>query len=85
MAKEKKKKKKFQSRSQEVLKTVYDKREEKSRSTGKSVWRADCPLPEFIPKKNNDYELADNIRNELKEKGIILKDTKDGVRWEKAD
>ena len=35
-------------------------------------------------RKNNDYELADKIRDQLKEKGIILKDTKDGVRWEKA-
>ena len=35
-------------------------------------------------RKNNDYKLADKIRDELKEKGIILKDTKDGVRWEKV-
>jgi len=36
-------------------------------------------------RKNNEYKLADKIRDQLKEKGIILKDTKDGVRWEKAD
>jgi len=36
-------------------------------------------------RKNNDYKLADKIRDELKDKGIVLKDTKDGVRWEKAD
>lgn len=36
-------------------------------------------------RKNNDYESADKIRDQLKEKGIILKDTKDGVRWEKVD
>ncbi len=36
-------------------------------------------------RKNNDYKLADKIRDKLKEKGIILKDTKDGIRWEKAD
>ncbi len=35
-------------------------------------------------RKNNDYELADKIRDQLKEKGIILKDTKDGIRWEKV-
>jgi hypothetical protein len=57
MAKKKNKKKKFKSRSQEVLKTVYDKREERSRSTGKSMWRSDCPLPEFIPERGKDYEL----------------------------
>ncbi len=35
-------------------------------------------------KKNRDYATADAIRNELAEKGIILKDTKDGTTWEKA-
>ncbi|MCI5675208.1 MAG: cysteine--tRNA ligase [Firmicutes bacterium] len=33
---------------------------------------------------NKDYKRADEIRDELKEKGIILKDTKDGVTWERA-
>ena len=33
-------------------------------------------------KINKDYELADKIRNELLEKGIILKDTKDGTTYE---
>jgi len=35
-------------------------------------------------RKNNDYKLADKIRDELKQKGIILKDTNQGVRWEKV-
>ena len=35
-------------------------------------------------RKNKDYKLADKIRDELKEKGIILKDTKEGIRWEKV-
>jgi cysteinyl-tRNA synthetase len=34
-------------------------------------------------RKNKNWEEADKIRDELKEKGIILKDTKDGVRWER--
>ena len=33
-------------------------------------------------KINKNYELADKIRNELLEKGIILKDTKDGTTYE---
>lgn len=33
-------------------------------------------------KKNKDYQLADNIRKELEDKGIIIKDTKDGVIFE---
>jgi len=50
-------KKKFKGRSQEVLKKIYDKKDERSRSQGKSIWRTDCPLPEFIPERNKDYEL----------------------------
>ena len=33
-------------------------------------------------KKNKDFVLADNIRNELLEKGIILKDTREGTIFE---
>ena len=32
-------------------------------------------------KENKKYDLADKIRNELSEKGIILNDTKDGTTW----
>jgi len=34
-------------------------------------------------KKNKDYALADKIRNELKQQGIILKDTPQGTTWKK--
>ena len=33
-------------------------------------------------KKNKDFETADNIRNELNDKGIILNDTKEGTTWD---
>ena len=33
-------------------------------------------------KKNKDYVLADKIRNELLEKGIVLKDTREGTTFE---
>ena len=33
-------------------------------------------------KKNKEYELADKIRKELEEKGIILKDTREGTTFE---
>ena len=33
-------------------------------------------------KKNKNYELSDSIRNELLEKGIILKDTREGTKFE---
>jgi cysteinyl-tRNA synthetase len=32
-------------------------------------------------KKTRDFAKADGIRKELLEKGVILEDTKDGVRW----
>ncbi len=32
-------------------------------------------------KKAKDFALADKIRDDLKEKGIILEDTRQGVRW----
>jgi len=36
-------------------------------------------------RKEKNYEKADKIRQQLKEKGIILEDTKEGVRWKKLD
>ncbi len=33
-------------------------------------------------KKNKDYSLADKIRDELLEKGIVLKDTREGTTYE---
>jgi cysteinyl-tRNA synthetase len=34
-------------------------------------------------KKAKDYQRADEIRNELLEKGVILEDSKEGVRWKR--
>lgn len=34
-------------------------------------------------RKNKDFENADKIRDELKSRGIILEDTKDGVKWKR--
>ena len=35
-------------------------------------------------KKEKDFAKADAIRAELLEKGIILEDTREGVKWKKA-
>ena len=35
-------------------------------------------------RKDKDFTKSDKIRDALKEKGIILEDTKDGVRWKKV-
>ena len=47
-------------------------------------------LKELIKKrekarKDNNWNLADKIRNELKQKGIQLKDTNKGVKWQKIN
>ncbi|MFW6134935.1 MAG: cysteine--tRNA ligase [Elusimicrobiota bacterium] len=34
---------------------------------------------------NKDYNRADKIRQDLLDKGIVLEDTKDGVRWKKIE
>jgi cysteinyl-tRNA synthetase len=34
-------------------------------------------------KKNRDFSLADQIRRDLLEAGIILEDTKEGTRWKR--
>lgn len=35
-------------------------------------------------RKNKNWAIADKIRDDLKEAGIVLEDTKTGVRWKKA-
>ena len=35
-------------------------------------------------KKEKNFALADAIRNELLEKGIVIEDTREGVKWKKA-
>jgi cysteinyl-tRNA synthetase len=34
-------------------------------------------------KKQRNFSRADQIRNELAEKGVVLEDSKDGVRWKR--
>lgn len=48
----------------------------------------DDEIMELIQKRseartNKDYKLADEIRDELKSKGIIIEDTKEGVKWKR--
>jgi cysteinyl-tRNA synthetase len=32
-------------------------------------------------RKDRNFKLADQLRKELEEAGVVLEDTKDGVRW----
>ena len=36
-------------------------------------------------RKNRDFALADQIRDELLSKGIILEDTREGVKWKRSN
>ena len=62
-----------------VLGLVYDRKKD----------LLDFDIEQLIAKrtearKNKDFALADKIRDELKEKGIILEDSPTGVKWRKA-
>jgi cysteinyl-tRNA synthetase len=35
-------------------------------------------------RKGHDFGRADQIREELRDKGIALEDSQDGVRWRRA-
>jgi len=35
-------------------------------------------------RKRRDFAAADGIRKELQDRGVVLEDTKEGVRWKKA-
>ena len=37
-----------------------------------------------IARKNKDFKTADQIRDQLKEMGIILEDTPQGVKWSRS-
>ncbi|MBO4432579.1 MAG: cysteine--tRNA ligase [Clostridia bacterium] len=50
----------------------------------------DSEIEELIEKrtearKNRDFKTADEIRDKLKSMGIILEDTKDGVKWTRQE
>jgi cysteinyl-tRNA synthetase len=36
-----------------------------------------------LAKKQRNFARADQIRNELTEKGVVIEDSKDGARWKR--
>jgi cysteinyl-tRNA synthetase len=36
-----------------------------------------------VAKRQRNFARADQIRNELAEKGVVIEDSKDGVRWKR--
>ncbi|MDO5014680.1 MAG: cysteine--tRNA ligase [Clostridia bacterium] len=62
----------------DVLGFLYERREQTT-IDGEEIERLIAERQKARAEKN--YELADKIRDELSERGIELKDTKDGVKW----
>ena len=57
--------------------------------TEKKVELLDADIENLIQerqdaRKAKNFARADEIRNELLEKGIILEDTREGVKWKRA-
>lgn len=64
-----------------VLGILYETGEEKQNIDEKEIEELIAKRQEA--KKNKNYKLADEIRDSLKEKGIVLRDTSAGVVWSK--
>ncbi|WP_427340413.1 cysteine--tRNA ligase [Caloranaerobacter sp. DY30410] len=73
----------------EVVKKVYDTLMELSGILGILSKKEEIVDEEIIKlieernkaRKEKNYQLADKIRDELKQKGILLEDTKEGTKW----
>ena len=49
-----------------------------------AAWVEEQIARRLAAKKAKDYALADAIRNELTEKGVVIKDSKEGTTWSLA-
>ncbi len=78
-------------KSQLIIKSAYELFIELSNVLGllqKTEERLDREIEELIEKrqqarKEKNWSLADKIRDELKEKGILLEDTPQGIKWKR--
>jgi len=79
--------------SKEIIKKVLDRIVSLSDILGIQAQKKEELLDEEVDqliqdrqdaRKNKDFKKADEIRNLLLEKGIILEDTREGVRWKRA-
>jgi cysteinyl-tRNA synthetase len=72
----------------EVFDTVFDVLKPSAPSSTNNDGLADSDIDGLIAERNavkkaKNFGRADEIRNLLLEKGILLEDTKDGVRWKR--
>ena len=64
-----------------VLGIILEKEEEK---VGDEDYIEEMIAKRAQAKKNRDFAMADQIRDELAAKGIVLKDTREGTKWSRA-
>ncbi len=67
----------------DVLGLIVDRKEEAA-DEDEAAWIQSMIDERQAARKAKDFARADAIRDELKDKGIILEDTKEGVKWKKA-
>ena len=81
------------NRSKEYLDSLYERLFKLTDVLGIIIGRKEEMLDEEIEamiekrqaaRKERNFALADQIRDELLQKGIILEDTREGVKWKKA-
>ena len=72
-------------KSAELLGILWQDPEDWFRSGASDLEEIEAKIAErILAKKNKDYALADKIRDELKEKGIVLEDSPQGTIWKKV-
>ena len=72
----------------EVFDTVFDVLKPTAPAATKEAGLSDNEIDALIAERNDakkgkNFKRSDEIRNLLLEKGILLEDTKDGVRWKR--
>ena len=63
------------------LEIILEKEEEK---VGDEDYIEEMIAKRAQAKKDRDFAMADQIRDELAAKGIVLKDTREGTKWSRA-
>ena len=72
-------------KSAELLGILWQDPKDWFRSGASDLEEIEAKIAErILAKKNKDYALADKIRDELKEKGIVLEDSPQGTTWKKV-
>lgn len=64
-----------------VLGIILEKEEEK---VGDEDYIEEMIAKRAQAKKDRNFAMADQIRDELAAKGIVLKDTREGTKWSRA-